>query len=237
MSEVAGLILAAGESSRIKTHKAVLKIGGKTLLEDQVCRLNQSGINNIYVVVGYNASEIRNSHPKLDVCWIENKNWRNGNFSSVLCGVNGIFPPHPVPLPQGRGGLPSQPAPLTPSLSEGIKGIILLPVDVVGVEVEIIRLIIDEGLRTDCNIVPTFEGRGGHPVYLRSGIVEEISKKPAKGGRLDFMLRDDPKTKRLPVQSRNILNNINTDEDWQGYLAHHCSRSSPAFCPGVPKKT
>ncbi len=196
------LILAAGASSRMGQPKALLKLSsGRTLLEDQCRRVLEAGVENIYVVVGCHADRIVNEHTSTrahertkEIIWVVNKNWESGRFSSIQCGVKKI----------------------------GDAPILLLPIDVVDVPVDIIQQIINEGLSSQSNIVPTFEGKGGHPVFLCGETLKTILETPVEEGRLNEILRRGvtpyAPTRRVEVASKNILNNVNTWEEWEGIL-------------------
>ena len=56
---IAGLILAAGESSRMGTPKATLAYRGRTFLELIVETLRSAGLERIVVVLGHRAGEIQ----------------------------------------------------------------------------------------------------------------------------------------------------------------------------------
>src|SRR5579883_682076 len=56
---IAGLVLAAGESSRMGQDKALLGYRGRTFLEDILQSLRDAGIERITVVLGHHAEEIR----------------------------------------------------------------------------------------------------------------------------------------------------------------------------------
>lgn len=194
MQKVAGLILAAGASSRMGSPKPLLKIDDKTLLEDQVSRIREAGIKNIYVVVGCKAKEIKDIHNDLDVIWVENKNWERGKFSTVLCGLTLLGS-------RFRGN--------------DLSGVLLLPVDVPFVPPAIIRQIITEGLKRDKNIIPTFQGNGGHPVFLNYRLAQSILKNQDSNNRLDLILKKNADTEKIPIISREILNNVNTIDEWE----------------------
>lgn len=58
------IILLAGSGSRLKpltdkTHKCLIPIGGKTILERQIHQLHKNGIENFHLVVGHRADEIK----------------------------------------------------------------------------------------------------------------------------------------------------------------------------------
>lgn len=196
MSNVAGLILAAGASCRMGSPKPLLKINDKTLLEDQVERVQSAGITEVYVVIGAKAAEIKRAHPNLEVNWILNNNWEMGKFSSVVCGMR-----HLTAIPRQSDD------------HNVIRGVLLLPIDTVGVPPAAIKQIVDKGLATGKNIIPTFGGSGGHPVFIGIELIDAIQNESDANARLDKILKSDDKTEYLEVSSKNILRNINSPED------------------------
>ena len=56
---VAGMILAAGESTRMGEAKALLEWGSKTLMQHQIDELTAAGCDPIIVVIGHDAKEVR----------------------------------------------------------------------------------------------------------------------------------------------------------------------------------
>jgi len=189
MNNVAGLILAAGASSRMGSPKALLKVRDNTLLEDQVNRLRHAGCDPVIVVVGSEADKIMGHHGDLDIIWALNHEWGKGHFSSILCG-----------------------------LKETSSSTLLLTIDTVGVPIETIKEILGKGLQENKNIIPTFENRGGHPVFLTTEFIHQTLKTASPNDRLDHLLPNDPETLRLETNSNSILNNINTMGEWQEFI-------------------
>lgn len=81
-----GLILAAGRGSRMgsltnNSHKCLTIIENKTLLDWQVSSMNNAGIQEINVVVGYNSEKIEGRFLK-----IKNDKWATTNMvGSLFC--------------------------------------------------------------------------------------------------------------------------------------------------------
>jgi len=188
---VKGLILSGGASSRMGFPKALIEVNGRTLLQDQVIRFNEAGIQDVYVVVGAHEKEIKEAHPDLDVTWIVNQDWEDGKFSSVLCGLSVIAR---RPLPAGR---------------QGSNPVLLLPIDVISVPVDVFRKIIQEGTKTAHNIIPTYKEKGGHPVFLSSRFVQHILESCTKDDRLDHQLKECKCTSYLHVETDSVLSNVN----------------------------
>jgi len=86
------IIPAAGEDPTLKAElngkpKAMLEIGGKTLLQRQIEALNHNDLTDITVVTGYAADQMKAE----GVTFIENKNYRNGtSLQSILTAKNKI---------------------------------------------------------------------------------------------------------------------------------------------------
>lgn len=75
------LILAAGRGTRMKgidTPKCLLELNGIALIDYQIKCFKQFGINQIYVVTGYN-SDLIHSHLKDQVIFIQNPDFANSN--------------------------------------------------------------------------------------------------------------------------------------------------------------
>ena len=78
-----GIILAAGKGSRLgliskDNHKALLLIKGKPLIEYQIDAFYQSGINDIYVITGYNSHLFESYKDKVTL--LHNSNWQTSNM-------------------------------------------------------------------------------------------------------------------------------------------------------------
>ena len=89
------VIIAAGQSSRISRKeetkpKTLLSFKKGTILSTIIKRLKECGINEILIVVGYNAPHIKNyieklHPPHIKIKLIYNPDWQKGNGLSVLC--------------------------------------------------------------------------------------------------------------------------------------------------------
>tara|TARA_Y100001970_G_scaffold269702_1_gene362582 strand:- start:45368 stop:45973 length:606 start_codon:yes stop_codon:yes gene_type:complete len=90
----AGLILAAGQSSRMMQQKALLPWGDKTLIEWNIQCLQSAGIEKIFVVVGSEYLKIVEKIQNLNVHTIINHDWAQGRNSSILSGVKEILSYH-----------------------------------------------------------------------------------------------------------------------------------------------
>ncbi|UKV15147.1 nucleotidyltransferase family protein [Thalassospiraceae bacterium SW-3-3] len=89
MMKIAGLILAAGGSTRFGGRKQLADIDGKPMLEHAIDQLRPIFNDDLYVVLGAFRNEI------LSVIGnraknIANDNWQSGMGSSITAGIAGI---------------------------------------------------------------------------------------------------------------------------------------------------
>ena len=94
MSKVAGLILAAGTSTRMGKPKQLLPVEGMSLLDRVLVEALDSELTLVVLVLGYKAQEIKEGlktqihHPKLKI--IENRDYRDGISSSIIAGLSEV---------------------------------------------------------------------------------------------------------------------------------------------------
>src|SRR5699024_1193084 len=104
----AGLVLAAGAGRRLgRGPKALLRVGGLTLVESIVNALLAGGCADVAVVTGAGAAEVAAVLPRRpDVVAARNPDWDTGMGSSVRHGLRAIGPGRDVLLtPVDRPGI------------------------------------------------------------------------------------------------------------------------------------
>ena len=88
MINIAILVLAAGESSRMKTPKQLVKIGINFLLEIVLSKAKAININHVYCVLGANDVLIRKEISSANTHFIYNTNFKKGLSSSIAYGIS-----------------------------------------------------------------------------------------------------------------------------------------------------
>lgn len=87
-SNIAGIILAAGESSRMKQIKQLMPWKDTTLLGNAIIEAKNTYLNDLIVVVGSQIDKIMPECIKHDVAYVENFEWSKGMGRSIAVGVN-----------------------------------------------------------------------------------------------------------------------------------------------------
>ena len=89
--KVAGIILAAGGSTRMGGQNKLLQmVDGISLVQRVVRSALNSNIESVYVILGYQAALIRQCISNKSVNWVENSDWSRGMASSIKSGIEAL---------------------------------------------------------------------------------------------------------------------------------------------------
>ena len=211
MAGTAALLLAAGESTRMGELKALLPWCGTTLIEHQVAALMSAGASRCFVVLGHRADRLE---PKLrglaDVFCVHNPDYRQGKTTSLKAGLRA--------LDEASRGSPDgsrEDAGLLlnvdqPRSSAVVRKIIQLHQHCSG----------DRSLDPPLITVPTYLGKGGHPIIFSTAMLQEmLGVSEETQGLKAVVRRHEAQTMKVEVDSPEILLDLNTPEDYQDAVA------------------
>jgi CTP:molybdopterin cytidylyltransferase MocA len=185
---IAGVVLAAGEGKRAGGNKALFKIGDVTFLETIVTSLRASGCAPVIVVVGAEADAVRESAGKMQVEFVINESWQQGQFSSLKTGLKKVDP--------------------------GYLGAMVTLVDHPLVKKETYMLLAETFWDfPDMIILPMHGIQHGHPVVIPHKIMNEIEKAPVDTNLKELMSRHSDLIYEQLVDDPGILQDIDTEAD------------------------
>jgi molybdenum cofactor cytidylyltransferase len=128
------VVLAAGESRRMGRPKLLLPYGSATIIETVVRNVTASRVDRTLVVLGARREEVEEKIRNFAAKKVFNREFRNGMFSSVLCGLG--------------------------SLPRSARAAVLVLADQPGIPAEVIDSLIDSFLREKKGLViPVFRRR------------------------------------------------------------------------------
>jgi molybdenum cofactor cytidylyltransferase len=150
---VAAIVLAAGASSRMGSPKPLLPWGGQTLLAWELDELRRSCVDDILVVTGARADEVRRSLGEGGRHCVFNPRWAQGRATSLACGASALL-------------APSRPRP---------EAVVIQNVDQ-PTRAAIVDALVDalRGGGGDA-VQPSYEGHAGHPVVVAGALLEELA--------------------------------------------------------------
>jgi molybdenum cofactor cytidylyltransferase len=189
MKEIWAIVLAAGESKRMKVPKMLLPFGRETMIEKVIGNIAGSKVNKTLLVLGSYRDEIEAIVARYPVLTCYNENYRDGMYSSVKCGL---------------GNVP-----------ENVSAVMIFPGDQPFIEAGIINRVIDVYKKSGKGIViPVYKKKRGHPLLLDSKYRNALTAaSPADGLRwLAYEYPED--VFEVRINSPDILRDFNTKEDY-----------------------
>lgn len=141
---IAGLVLAAGLSSRLGQPKQLLRLGGRPLVDWPLAALRAVGVELLVLVLGHREEEVMRAVDVRDVRVIVNPRFAEGLSTSLKLGILSIA-----------------------TLGPAVQGTLVLTADQPLVDPELLRALIDEFGRGTHPIVATaYADHTGVPMLL-----------------------------------------------------------------------
>lgn len=181
------ILLAAGQSTRMGGLKGLLPWGEKTLFEHQLLTLLHSPIDDIVVVVGYQAEQFIQIAKHYPVRIIQNKNCHLGKCSSIITGLHSI---------QKRSEMILISAIDQPTETEVIQQLILS--------------LLDYPIA-----IPILQGKRGHPILFSTKVMNDLLTitEETKGLR-NVIQKYQNQLVEVSVNTPHIHLNLNTPKDY-----------------------
>ena len=190
-----GVVLSAGESSRMGRPKALLPIDGQTFIERIVGALKRGGIERIVVVLGFNADALRQQISHLPVEILVNADHKLGQLSSLQVAVRHL-----------------QAAP-------DCDGVMLHLVDHPYIDPKLVRLMLQRFEESKCSIVvPRHQSKRGHPVIFSRALFDELLGAPLDQGAKAVVNAHRQETLEIETDDAGITVDIDTPELYRQHV-------------------
>ena len=189
MTRSAAVIQAAGKGSRFHAdeYKLLSKIEGEPMIIRTLRPVLEAGFDEIIVVIGCHAAEMRAALRKFPVRIIENPDWERGQSTSLSAGLRAV--------------------------ADSSDRACLLLGDQPFLKVQTLRdLLAVSKVNPDDVIVPFYEGKRGNPIVVpayRYPLLLELTKGDMGGKRLLETVGYEP----LHTDDPGVLRDIDTVED------------------------
>ena len=170
--------------------KPLLPFGNKTVVECCIESLRDGGVETIVVVLGHRADDLREKLSNVNFAVNPDPDSEMG--ASIAVGVR--------------------------ELPDDAQATLIALADHPAVPATVITSILDEWQKGSRIVIPTWQGRGGHPVLVDLSFRPELLHLPASGGLRAFFDSNRESVKRLPVDSPFVARDMDT---WDDYRALH----------------
>ena len=193
-TRVAAVVLAAGMSRRMgtPTPKQLLRLGGKSLLERTLNNVRGSGVDEIVLVLGASADEVRRQLATDGLRVVVNPDFQQGMGTSLRVGLAAV--------------------------SASIQGAFIVVAD----QPFVCSSTLDEMIayrhkHAPQILIPVFRGFRGNPVLLDRSVFPELMNLTGDIGCRAIFGSHTESIHKLAVDDARILLDIDSAEDWERF--------------------
>ena len=208
MSRIAGLLLAAGMSTRLGQPKQLLRYRGRTLLRRAAETGLAAGLDPLVVVIGAEAEAMRRELANLPVVVVENARYAEGQSTSL------------------RAGLAALPA--------DVAAVVTLLVDLPGVDAPLIQALVGAWEASGFPIVrPEYDGKPGNPVLFAARLLPELARAEGDEGGRHVLRAHAAEVQLMPVENAGVIQDVDT---WEAYDALVAGEAGDAPAAAPPRR-
>jgi molybdenum cofactor cytidylyltransferase len=193
MRRVAGIVLAAGASTRMgpETNKLLEEVGGAALVCWAVDALLAAGAAPVLVVTGYDEAGVRRALDARNARVVHHADWVEGMGGSIARGIREL-----------RATAPE------------CEGVLVCVGDLPALRAEHVRPLLRAfaSAPRDAICIPTHEGRRGHPVLFAAAHLAELGALAGEEGARSLLERHREALIEVEVGSEAILRDVDTPD-------------------------
>jgi molybdenum cofactor cytidylyltransferase len=197
-----GLIPAAGKSERMGdmgTSKLALRVGERTVLELVIAALRDGGADDVVVVLSPHGTALKPIAESTGASALLLPEQTPDMRSTVEAGLNWLEARH------------------APTATDSW---LLAPADHPALDPVIVRRLIDtsRGMPSGAIVIPTWQGRRGHPVLIGWSHLAAIRHFPREHGLNAYLRQCTDQTREVEATSAAVLEDLDTPEDYRRHL-------------------
>jgi molybdenum cofactor cytidylyltransferase len=187
---ITALILAAGQSSRMGQHKMLLPLQGKPLLLHAVDHALAVEFDEVIVVVGHHANDVRATLAGHPVRIVENPEYQQGQSTSVRAGIAALDP--------------------------AAKAVIVLLGDQPLITPAILKSLMQAWQHSGKPIVvPFYGGQRGNPVLFARALFPELLQVTGDQGGREVLQRHAEEIEPVQIDDANAAQDLDTLQEYQ----------------------
>ena len=197
----------------MKDFKPLMKIGNHNSLEILINNMKIAGIDDIYVVVGYNADIISEFLADKEVNIVFNEHFENGMFTSIKKGIEALQADHDCAL--------------------------MTPVDIPLIPPYIMEATLERFYKSpDHFVVPCFEGKKGHPLCIPAMYMAEVLESEGENGLKSVTSKHEDKFIKFDTHCESIIMDMDTPDAYKMLVDYYEAHRYPdeAQCRKILKR-
>lgn len=194
------VILAAGESTRMGSPKALLKIKDKTFLEHIIQTVHNAGIKQKIVIIGHEPETILQSidcekiQSDFRAKFLINEDYKRGQLSSIQTAIK--------------------------SLPKSAEAIMVFPVDRPLISSKLLNHLVLAFYKTKAPVVlPIHNRQRGHPVIFSAKVFAELLRAPYDVGARAVVWAHHNEVVEVETDENGVLVNIDTQEIFNEFIS------------------
>ena len=188
MSEIAGIVLAAGRSARMAPrNKLLAPIGGMPMIRRVAASVLESGVSSVIVVTGYEADRIVDALNGLDVTIVTNPSYADGLSTSLKAGLEAVSPT--------------------------ADGALICLGDMPEVEVPVVQALLAAFTGPVAICVPAHRGQRGNPVLWGRNYFADMMALTGDAGAKPLMARHANRLIEVEVATDSIFEDVDSPAD------------------------
>ncbi|TAH53640.1 MAG: putative selenium-dependent hydroxylase accessory protein YqeC [Chloroflexota bacterium] len=189
-SRVSAVILAAGGSTRMRGEtKQLLKWGDTTVVGNAARVVGQARVNEMIVVTGNHADQVRAEILGTNACVVYNPAWTSGRASSIRMGIGEVH--------------------------ANSYAAIFINADQPFLTARVIDSILEKFFETRAPIVvPTYDGKTGSPVLFARELFDELCALQGEQGGRDLLQKYRDVLVSVEIEDPRAAMDLNTPEQY-----------------------
>ena len=192
---ISAIVLGAGLSQRMGALKQLLPYGDHTVIEQVVSVLLACPVDDVVVVLGHRHAEIADVLSSWRVRLTVNPRYTEGMLASLQEGWSAASP--------------------------AADAVMHVLGDQPHLDQRVVRQLIDASRESDAGIVvPTFDGRRGHPILLNARYRAEILALRDGATMRDVLRRHAAEVRQVEVETDGILRDMDTWSEYERELKY-----------------
>ena len=191
---IAGIVLAAGRSSRLGRPKQLLPVHGEPLIRHTLRHVLASSLDQVILVVGHKADEVRNAVAGLPAICVFNPDAAAGQSTSVRSGIAAVLPE--------------------------VEAAVFILGDQPGVDPNVIDALVNAWRESRPPVVaPLYDDRMGNPVLFDRRVFPELALLEGDAGARPVVraYQDSGELQLVPI-ARAAPPDVDTEADYEALI-------------------